>query len=173
MYYKKSAMIAGFIALSTSQATLAYNICNKSNVPISVIVVESEAKAQDCLRYMGWNGECWDFATGQTIACKSPLPHASWWLVPQPGLDVFKKPQQYIQYHKVNPQDACGRYNWRDIQRNNERKNLSELYFMIFEKFKRKSSQRIHFLASGYYNAQNTISFSGSADTGWKITSEQ
>jgi len=136
----------------------AYNMCNKSNTPITVIVCLTQDQAIQSLNAMGWGG-------GQ-------FPHPNQLLQHRGG--TFSRPTIYIAQHWLIEPGACDGTNFRDLQNKFDHadKDRKTLYFMIFEAFATTGSSVIHFLTSGSYNIKNTITLTGNSETGWKATEQ-
>lgn len=132
--------------------TFAYNICNKSDRPITVIVCLTQDQAIQSLKAMGWQGAF-------------PRPNQ---LLRHPG-GTFSRPTIFIAQHWIIEPGACDGTNFRDLQNKFDHadKNRKTLYFLIFEAFDATGSSELHFLTSGSYNIQNTITVTGTNETGW------
>jgi len=131
------------ITMCTAQVR-AYTVCNRSQTPITVIVCQTQDKAVESLRAMGWDG---------------PFPHKNQKL--QHRGETFNLPTIYVALHWLIEPGKCDGTNWRDMQKNLDEKKMTlpNVYFMIFEAFDKTGSTAIHFLTSGSASIDSTINF--------------
>ena len=125
----------------------AYNICNRSQIPITVLVYESQEKAIKSLNVMGWDGQ---------------FPQLNEWLRRPAG--TFDCPTLFFKQHWLIEPGRCDGVFWRDLQKDLNEKYLKPnptLYYMIFESFDKTGSTAIHFLQSGDFRIEDTINFTG------------
>ncbi len=144
-------LIITLITLNAPQLR-AYIVCNKSQIPITVIVCQTQDKAVESLRSMGWSGQF--PRNNQTLRLSS---------------GTFKPPAIFVALHWATEPGKCDGTNWRDLQKNLDQKYLTipSFYFMIFESFDKTGSTAIHFLTSGSFSLDSTINFAGSHTQGW------